>query len=80
MESPHRDSATRGGMTMTPEEKAAVIQARCATATIRAMGMQAENMQKEFRGAPPAYTQVDFDNVIEEEGTHWNAVSSVLFQ
>ena len=59
---------------MSDEAKAAVLNARCATAMIRAMGMQAENMQREHRGESMAFTYEDFEKVINEEGTHWNSV------
>ena len=64
---------------MTEEQKAAVINARAATAMIRAMGMQATNMQRQHRGESMAYTSADFEKVIEEEGTHWNAIYTVLY-
>jgi hypothetical protein len=64
-----------GGEGMSDEIKAATINARCTTALIRAMGMQAANSQ--FPQDQP-YTEKDFQNVIVEEGTHWNAVASVL--
>lgn len=60
--------------------KAAVINARCATAMIRAMGMQAENKVREHRGDAPAYDEKDFIRVIEEEGVHWNAIAEYVFR
>jgi hypothetical protein len=65
---------------MTPEEKAAVINARAATALIRAMGMQAENTMREHRGWAIAYAEDAFIKVIEEESIHWNAICSVLYE
>lgn len=41
---------------------------------IRAMGMAAENKQREVRGESPAYTEKDFDKLIDELGLHHNAV------
>ena len=64
---------------MTSEEKAAVIIARCATAMIRAMGMQAENQKKQRQGYIPAYDETEFERIIHEEGTHWNAIHGILF-
>ncbi len=58
--------------------KAATINARCVTAMIRAMGMQAENDQRKAVGSSMAYDEAAFLNVIEEEGTHWNSVARVL--
>ena len=65
---------------MTEEQKAAVINARCATAMIRAMGMQAENEVRRHRGEAPSYREEDFVKVIEEEGTCWNSTSRVIFE
>ena len=64
---------------MTSEEKAAVINARCATALIRAMGMQAENQDRLSKGYSIAYTENAFENVIVEEGTSWNDIHGVLY-
>jgi len=63
---------------MSDEQKAAIINARCATALIRAMGMQSENQQRDHQGCAMAYTEADFIKVIEEEGTHWNAIATFL--
>ena len=65
---------------MTEEQKAAAINARTACATIRAMGMQAENMQREVLGQSMAYTYDDFLLVISEEEIHWNAIHGLLFE
>lgn len=64
---------------MTDEQRAAVINARAATAMIRAMGMQAENDQRKHRNESMAYGEADFAKVIDEEGTHWNAIYVVLY-
>jgi hypothetical protein len=63
---------------MTPEEKAAMINARCVTAMIRAMGLQAENAQCVATGGVPKNGKEAFDSIIIEEGTHWNAIADVL--
>jgi hypothetical protein len=65
---------------MTEEQKAAIINARCATAMIRAMGMQAENDRRKWHGEPPAYNENNFLAVIEEEGTDYNSVIGFLHQ
>jgi len=64
---------------MSPEEKAAIINARAATALIRAMGMQAENFIRQQRGHTIAYAEDAFTKVIEEEGIHWNSIHGVLY-
>ena len=45
---------------------------------MKIMGMQAENQQREHQGKAPAYDEAAFIRVIEEEGTHWNAICVVL--
>lgn len=63
---------------MGDELKLARIMARCTTALIRAMGMQAENQQREHQGNAMAYDEAAFLKIIEEEGTHWNSICDVL--
>jgi hypothetical protein len=63
---------------MTSEETAADLNARIARATIRAMGMQAENMNRIHRGESMAYIEDDFVNVINEEGIGYNQVIHCL--
>jgi hypothetical protein len=65
---------------MSDELKAAMINARCTTAMIRAMGMQAENQRCALRGVAPQFLIEDFTKVIEEEGTHWNSIVNVIQQ
>ena len=55
---------------MTPE--VLIFQAGLVRAQIRAMGMQAENMQREQNGESMAYTEKDFVYLIEEEGIDYN--------
>ena len=64
---------------MTPEEKAAVINARVATALVRAMGMQAQNLMKQQMGDVIPYREAAFIKVIEEEGICWNSIHGVLY-
>ena len=63
---------------MTEEQKAAVINARCATALIRSLGMQAENEQRKYRNEAMAYVEADFTKVIEEEGIGHNDIQTLL--
>jgi hypothetical protein len=63
---------------MSPEEKAATINARCSTALIRAMGMQAENQQRFYRNDPMAYVLKDFEQIIIEEGILWSQLHKIL--
>lgn len=46
----------------------ALLNAAVARAMIRAMGMQAENQQREHIGGAPAYSELHFLKVIDEEG------------
>ncbi len=61
---------------MKDELKAAVINARVATAMIRAMGMQAENQHRMNCGSSIAYGEEAFVAVVEEEGIHQNAIGA----
>ena len=62
----------------TPEERAAYIISQSAAAHIKALGMQAENMQREALGQSMAYDEAAFDNLIQEHGLDHNSVVSVL--
>ena len=59
---------------MTPEQKAAYIQAQAACAMAEIAGMQAENMQREHRGESMAYVEDDFVEIPNKYGIHTNAV------
>lgn len=63
---------------MTPEEKAAIVNASVARAMIRALGMQAENDNRKYRGEPMAYGEGDILSVIDLEGIGHNAVMEYL--
>jgi hypothetical protein len=63
---------------MTSEQKAAFLNAAVARALIRALGMQAENMQRHYRGEAMAFVQGDFDNLTLEEGIEHNAIIGLL--
>lgn len=65
---------------MNEELKAAMINARCATAMIRAMGMQAQNELCKRNNVDLPYGEYEFKKVIEEEGIHWNAIATVIHQ
>jgi hypothetical protein len=65
---------------MNDEVKAAVINARCVTAMIRAMGLNAENQQCVADGRVLKNGKEAFDSIILEEGTHWNAIASFIHQ
>jgi len=58
---------------MTDEQKAAYIIAQSACASIRAQGMAAGNYQRMHRGENLAYTEADFEKLINEFGIHHNA-------
>ncbi len=43
-----------------------IINASVARALILAMGMQAENLQREHRGESMAYVEIDFERLINQ--------------
>jgi hypothetical protein len=59
---------------MTEEQQAAYISAQAVCALIKAMGMAAENMQRQQLGQSMVYGEDAFNVVIEEFGIHHNAV------
>lgn len=59
---------------MTNEQKAAYVNSQTACAMIEAMGMQAENQQRERQGYSMAYGDKAFFDLIEKYGIHHNAV------
>ena len=61
---------------MSKQDTAAEIIATSARAMIRAMGMCAENANREYRGEAPAYAEKAFFAIIEEEGIGHSAVVS----
>ncbi len=63
---------------MTDEQNIVYIQSQIACATIRALGMQAENEQRKVLDQSMAYTDEDFYSLIEEYGIHHNAVIGQL--
>lgn len=64
---------------MDEQQSLVYIQSQIACAMIKAMGMQAENKQRETLGQSMAYTDADFFNLIEEHGIYHNAVLSQMF-
>lgn len=60
-------------MAMTPEQKAAYIQAQAVCALIEAMGMQALNRDRDTKGLSLAYDDEAFFGLIEKYGIHHNA-------
>lgn len=63
---------------MNNESKNTYIRAQVACAFIEAMGMKADNKQREIEGYSPAYTLKDFVKLIERYGIHHNAVIDML--
>lgn len=53
---------------MTPEVKAAEINARAARAVVKALGMYSENMQRQARGHTIAYDDAAFFKLVDAEG------------
>lgn len=63
---------------MAGNDNAAYVTAQAACAMIEAMGMVAENQQRQHRGESMAYTEHAFNKLIEKYGIHHNAVCTVL--
>lgn len=63
---------------MTPEEKAAYINAQAACALIEAMGMQAENKQREVEDKSPAFTHEAFMSLQTSYGIDHNSSLTYL--
>lgn len=58
---------------MTPEQQAAYIMAQAASAMIEAIGMAAENLQRDRRGEAIAYNEQAFTDLILKYGIYHNA-------
>ena len=56
----------------------AYIQGQCACAIVEALGMIAENMQRQQQGLSMAYTKDAFDNLMAEYSISHNAVIGLL--
>ena len=63
---------------MTPEQKAAMVNAQVACAQIEAASMVAENMRRQHRGEAMAYNEKDFMGLIDKYGLGWNTVHTIL--
>ena len=63
---------------MTAEQRAAYIMSQSSCALIEAMGMQAENMQREALGQSMAYNDKAFIELINRFSIHHNAVISTF--
>ena len=63
---------------MNENENAAFIFSQAACALITAMGMMAENVQRERNGYSPAYGKNAFEAVIDEYGIGHNATLTKL--
>ena len=59
---------------MTPEQKAAYINAQSVAANCKLQGMIAANQQNLFEGGGVYYTEDHFQNIAEEFGLHHNQV------
>jgi len=59
---------------MTPEQRAAYIFSQSVCAFVEALGMDAENKNREVAGFSPAYAHEQFMEVLDRYGVHHNAV------
>ncbi len=62
----------------TVEATATYVNSQVACAMIEAMGMQAENMQRDALGNSMAYDEDAFMRLLEKYGIHHNAVVTML--
>ena len=58
---------------MTDEQRAAFLISQTTCAMIEAMGMHADNMQRQHQGASMAYDGGAFENLINKYGIGHNA-------
>ena len=63
---------------MTPEQSAAFINSQTACAMITAMGMHAENKQREVLGHSMAYVNNDFIGLINKSGIGHNDIMTTI--
>ncbi len=68
----------KGRWIMTTEEKAAYIQSQSACAIIEAFGMMTENLHRQFKGESNAYSDQQFQMLINKYGIGHNDVLSFL--
>lgn len=61
------------------DERIALLNAQVACALIRMAALQAENQDRAYRSASPAYTEGAFQAIIDEEGIGWNSARSLLY-
>jgi hypothetical protein len=59
-------------------DKVAYLNSQIACAMIEAMGMQAENKQREILGEGPAYVEDSFMHLLEKYGLYHNSVITFL--
>jgi hypothetical protein len=65
---------------MTEEQRAAYVNAMSTCAMIEAMGMEAENKQRERLGLSMAYNDEAFFGLIEKYNIRHNGVHTTLFE
>ena len=63
---------------MDQQSRIALINAQSTAAMIEAMGMVAENQQREIEGKSMAYVEQDFQNLIGIYGIRYNDVVEYL--
>lgn len=71
-------SAGSGKEGMTTEQSAAYVNSEAACALIEAMGMAAENQQRQHRGESMAYTQEAFEALLRKHVIGHNAALSTF--
>ena len=59
---------------MNEEQQAAYIISQSAVLLAVVAGMEAENLNRHYRGEAPAYAEAEFQAVIDNSPVHHNAV------
>jgi hypothetical protein len=60
------------------EDHIVIAQTRIMRAFIRALGMQAENMQRQYLGQSMAYQEDSFISIVGEEGLNEESIRNLI--
>lgn len=63
---------------MNENQRAALLISQSITLMVQAMGMHAENMNRQHRGEAVAYVQEHFEKLVNDSGVHWNGAMTML--
>lgn len=63
---------------MTPEQKAAYVNAMAVVALVEALGMVAENQNAALRKEAPRYLGYEFEALIDKHALHHNSLITLF--